>query len=212
MDKWGRAWSDENEPRAVRHKKQCEPGILWINFFHQKSRLSRAKYTVILFPETPCFNAVIVALKSKEIKWSVLLDSLLSLRNRFKIVQTGSNRFKVLSLVLKFDVYSRTNGIFFGRFSVFYTWKMWKNSIFIFKIFIFEFLSRIGLNLVVISLVGRPRCLGGKARRPAETYQDPYIGEKSSNDIDKDISMNLEKLKILQKKGWKTSQAEELNI
>ena len=117
----------------------------------------------------------------------------------FKPLRTGSNRFKVLSLVLKFDVYSRTNGIFFGRFSVFYTWKMWKSSIFIFKIFIFEFLSRIGLNLVVISLVGRARCLGGKARRPAETYQDPYIGEKSSNDVDKDISMNVEKLKILQK-------------
>ena len=65
--------------------------------------------------------------------------------------------------------------------------------------------------MVVISLVGRARCLGGKARRPAETYQDPYIGEKSSNDVDKDISMNVEKLKILQK-GRKTSQAEELNI
>ena len=48
-------------------------------------------------------------------------------------------------------------------------------------------------------MVGRARCLGWKARRPAETYQDPYIGEKSSNDRDKDISMNVEKLKILQK-------------
>ena len=166
--------------------------ILRTNFFHQKSRLSRAKYTVILFPETPNFNTVIVALKSKEIEWSVLLDSRLSPR---KPVQSGSNRFKILSLVLKFD----NKRDILGRISVFYTRKMWKSSFFIFKIFVFEFLSRIGLNLVVISLVGRAWCLGGKARRPAETYQDPYIGEKSSNDRDKDISMNVEKLKILQK-------------
>ena len=82
--------------------------LLRTNFFHQKSRLSRAKYTVILFPETPNFNTVIVALKSKEIEWSVLLDSRLSLR---KPVESGSNRFKILSLVLKFDVYSGTNGL-----------------------------------------------------------------------------------------------------
>ena len=153
-----------------------------------KSRLSWAKYTVILFPETPYFNAVIVALKSKEIEWSVLLDSRLSPRIP---VQTGSNRFKILSLVLKFE----NKRDILECISVFYTWKMWKGSILIFKIFVSEFLSRIGLNLVFISLVGRARCLGGKARRPAETYQDPYIGEKSSNGWDKDISMNVEKLK-----------------
>ena len=171
-------------------------------FLSSKSRLSRAKYTVILFPETPCFNAVIVALKSKEIKWSVLLDSLPSPRNRFKMIQTSSNRFEQVQSTftgIKVRCLLKNKRDIFGRFSVFYTWKMWKSSIFIFKIFIFEFLSRIGLNLVVISLVGRARCLGGKARRPAETYQDPYIGEKSSNDVDKDISMNVEKLKILQK-------------
>ena len=150
-------------------------------------------------------------MKSKEIEWSVLLDSRLSPR---KPVRTGSKRFEEVQNTLtgiKVRCLLRNKRDIRGRVSMFYTWKMWKGSILIFKIFVFEFLSRIGLNLVFISLVGRARCLGGKARRPAETYQDPYIGEKSSNGWDKDISMNVEKLKILQK-GRKTSQAEELNI
>ena len=121
--------------------------------FIKKVVYHERKYTVILFPETPNFNTVIVALKSKEIEWSVLLDSRLSPR---KPVQTGSNRFKILSLVLKFE----NKRDIFGRIPVFYTWKMWKSSIHVFKIFVFEFLSRIGLYLIFISLVGRSRCLG----------------------------------------------------
>ena len=114
-------------------------------FLSSKSRLSRAKYTVILFPETPRFNAVIVALKSKEIKWSVLLDSLPSPQNRFKMVQTGSNRLKIFSLVLKFDVYSRTNGIFLGVFLCFTREKCEKVAFLFSKYLFLNFYQELGL-------------------------------------------------------------------
>ena len=58
----------------------------------------------------------------------------------------------------------------------------------IFKIFVFNFYQELGLNWSLSLWLDGRVVLGWKARRPAETYQDPYIGEKSSNDCDKDIS------------------------
>ena len=108
------------------------------------------------------------------------------------LAKTGFNRFKAVqtdSWGVQDSVLLRNKRDVRGCVSMFYTWKMWNSCIFYFQNICFSiFIKNWALNWFLSLWLDGRVVLGWKARRPAETYQDPYIGEKSSNDWDKDIS------------------------